>query len=129
MALKRVRRRRRASITSLIDVIFLLLLFFMLASTFSDFSEFEISSAESHDGVDSHPHVIKLLVTSNGVDLYGKTIHFENLSTELQALIRPESSSIVAVGVTEQATTQNLIDALSLIRTFENFEIVVEEPS
>ena len=43
-------RRRRLSMTSLIDVIFLLLLFFMLSSTFSKFSEVELSGTAGAGG-------------------------------------------------------------------------------
>ncbi|MBN9677562.1 ExbD/TolR family protein [Salipiger bermudensis] len=45
--MRKARRRRRLSMTSLIDVIFLLLLFFMLTSTFTRFSEVELTAAGS----------------------------------------------------------------------------------
>lgn len=129
MALRRVRRRRRASITSLIDVIFLLLLFFMLASTFSEFSEIEISSAASAKHAENDPHVIRVVVTDNGIDLEGKTVLLRNLSTELRNLDVPNGTSVIAVDVSDEATAQHLIDAVSLIRTFDEFDVMVMEPS
>lgn len=60
MALKRAYVRKRTSITSLIDVIFLLLLFFMLASTFTKFSEIEISSGSQSTSSVQNEDIIRL---------------------------------------------------------------------
>lgn len=129
MALRRVRRRRRASITSLIDVIFLLLLFFMLASTFSTFSEIDISSTASGSGVATDTPVLTLTVRANGLLLEDEPVRLDHLIHRLERLGSGEDTPIVAVTVTDDVTTQSLIDVLSELKRLPRLEVMVTEPT
>lgn len=129
MALRRVRRRRRASITSLIDVIFLLLLFFMLASTFSTFSEIDISSTASGNGEAADTTILTLTVGSNGLLLDDQPVRLDHLTHRVERLGSCEDTPIVAVSVIGDVTTQTLIDVLSQLKRMPRIEIMVMEPT
>tara|TARA_R100000935_G_scaffold37399_1_gene58449 strand:- start:1800 stop:2189 length:390 start_codon:yes stop_codon:yes gene_type:complete len=129
MALRRVRRRRRASITSLIDVIFLLLLFFMLASTFSTFSEIDISSTASGSEVTADTPVLTLTVRANGLLLEDEPVRLDHLIHRLERLGSGEDTPIVSVTVTDDVTTQSLIDVLSELKRLPRLEVMVMEPT
>ena len=123
--LKRQRTRRGASITSLIDVIFLLLLFFMLSSTFSHFSAVELAEAEG--GVVAVLEDIEALVLIVGpatVIIDGTTVRDE----EIFAMIADVSATMILVTPQEEATTQRLINVLSILKDLSGKSVrVVEE--
>ncbi|WP_084396627.1 biopolymer transporter ExbD [Henriciella aquimarina] len=129
MALRRIRRRRRASITSLIDVIFLLLLFFMLASTFSHFSEVELASVQSGPGETSDATGHTLLIGTHSLMLDHDRISREALAARLEALKRPEESPSIAVDVTGEVSTQELIDVLGIMARVPGLQVQVREPA
>ena len=124
MALKRTRPRRRASITSLIDVIFLLLLFFMLASSFSKFSEVEIASTTAAAGKTSDNPILILTVGTDTLLLDGKAVPLSHLAYRLD-----ESVPTVAVKLTDDVTTQTLIDVLAELKRTPWIEVLVVEPT
>ena len=130
MSLRVKRKRRGASITSLIDVIFLLLLFFMLASTFSQHSELElVASAESNAGSGADAsEVVRLLITPDRLEIDGHATDEAALLTTIKETM-PTPKSLIAVQLTEDVTTQRLIDILLIMKTMPDARILVEEPS
>ena len=129
MALKRTRPRRRASITSLIDVIFLLLLFFMLASSFSKFSEVEIASTPAAAGKTSDNPILILTVGTDTLLLDGKAVPLSHLAYRLEIHENDESVPTVAVKLTDDVTTQTLIDVLAELKRTPWIEVLVVEPT
>ncbi len=124
------RRARRLSLTSLIDVIFLLLLFFMLTSTFSRFSEIELS-ASGADGV-SQPsedrQIFFLRLSADRATLNGSEIALADIIaavTELRGNGTGEAALLVSVG--PDVTAQRLTDALSAAHGLNGVAITVLE--
>ena len=109
------RRRKRLSMTSLIDVIFLLLLFFMLTSTFSKFGEIELSAAGQGAGgqADVQPHFLSL--KPGGWFLNGVLVTAEDLPVSL-ADEGEAPEKLVLINLSEQTTSQELVDVLALLR-------------
>jgi biopolymer transport protein ExbD len=129
MALKRTRPRRRASITSLIDVIFLLLLFFMLASSFSKFSEVEISSTTAAAGQTSDNPILILTIGTDTLLLDGKPIPLSHLTYRLEIFENDNRVPIVAVKLVDEVPTQTLIDVLAELKRTPWIEVFVVEPT
>ena len=123
MALKQRQARKRASITSLIDVIFLLLLFFMLSSTFSRFSEIDISVAERQGGaLSSAAESAQLVIEVVGVSLGDERIVDEALPARLRALAADGTTTLTVVPA-DAVLTQRLIDVLTLMSNVPGLEI------
>lgn len=129
MPLETVRkRRRRLSMTSLIDVIFLLLLFFMLTSTFSKFGEVELQ-AHGHGGRaigETAPKAILSLSDStlrfNGVP---ETLETLRATISSQLAQTPTGTLLVLVSMTDDVTSQTLVDTLSLMRDLKGLHPVI----
>lgn len=114
------KRRKRLSMTSLIDVIFLLLLFFMLTSTFSKFGEIEFSAAAAGD---SEPDE-----TIRFVKLYANQILVDGTPAQLAQvaeMLRSDSSQIVLISLNPDATSQQLIDLLTVLASVEQLRTQV----
>jgi biopolymer transport protein ExbD len=108
-------RRRKISMTSLIDVIFLLLLFFMLSSTFSRFSEVELSSgAAGSDSQDITPAFVKL--TDQGITLNGRSIELDMLNEQVATLKDDAGINGLILSVDETASAQQFVDVLTAAR-------------
>ncbi|MEM1411966.1 MAG: biopolymer transporter ExbD [Pseudomonadota bacterium] len=128
MGLKRQKPRRRTSITSLIDVIFLLLLFFMLSSTFSRFSEIEISVAHAGaEGSIDSAQVRLLVIEAVGVSLGAEQLVDDELVERLSSL-KASGTTRLTVVPTEAVMTQRLIDVLTLAARVPGLEITLSEP-
>ncbi|MEM9403908.1 MAG: biopolymer transporter ExbD [Pseudomonadota bacterium] len=128
MALKARKPRKRASITSLIDVIFLLLLFFMLSSTFSRFSEIEITTAESSaEGTSGSSEQTGLVVQTVGVRLGEESVVDDDLVVRLSSL-RMSGATALTVTPADDVVTQRLIDVLVLTARVPGLEIYVSDP-
>lgn len=109
--------RRRMSMTPLIDVIFLLLLFFMLSSTFSRFSEIELSSAATGGNADERLFV---QLGPTRVVLNGQPLSLEELFDQVQA-------GQVLVSLDPGTTAQRLVDLLVPLRGREGLTVRVLE--
>jgi biopolymer transport protein ExbD len=108
------RKRRKLSMTSLIDVIFLLLLFFMLSSTFSRFSEVELSAASG--GAAPRADIKPLFLQLGAEDL---TLNGDPLDLAgLVAALPPEADSPVPLLISLRGgvTAQRLTDLLVALR-------------
>ena len=119
MALRRTRRRRQASITSLIDVIFLLLLFFMLASSFSKYSEIELSVVSATGSASQeHPDILRL--------------HIDRDQPDMLAQLRGRSlpaDAVLVVSLSDEATTQRMVDVLMDLNTVPDLRFRLLEPA
>ena len=102
--------------TSLIDVIFLLLLFFMLSSTFSKFSELEISTAASGNGASSHEPPFFLRLSSEKTNLNGREIPFDTLSSALKEEGDRDAPRTLLVSLADDVNAQRLTDLLVILR-------------
>ncbi|MBT3142410.1 biopolymer transporter ExbD [Phaeobacter gallaeciensis] len=121
MALKTgKRRRRRLSMTSLIDVIFLLLLFFMLSSTFSKYSEVELTAGGAGSTRSDDP-VRFIKMDGPRILLNGQDLALESLTQAFTA----DKQQTVLISLSDQTTSQHLIDLLNTLRPLSHIRAVV----
>jgi len=120
-------RRRGLSMTSLIDVIFLLLLFFMLSSTFTKFSEVQISgtSAGASASQNTPPLFVRLLPDT--VQMNGQTLDLETLPTAIAQRRSTHTQTILIAPQADTTTAQRLVDVLVLLAHLPDLNIVVLE--
>lgn len=109
--------------TSLIDVIFLLLLFFMLTSTFSKFSEVEISAAVPGADLASGTPPFFLQLGPETITLNGDLLTFDALGTS--ALGRAKEGSPLIVSLRGAVDSQRLIDLLVALRGLPALSITI----
>lgn len=106
------RRRKRLSMTSLIDVIFLLLLFFMLSSTFSRYSEVELTA-----GAPGAPSQTER--ATRFIKLDGDRVLVDGLETAMGAMaqtLTTETEQMLMLAFTDATSSQQLVDVLALLR-------------
>ncbi len=107
--------------TPLIDVIFLLLLFFMLSSTFSRFSEIELSSAAkgaARDAATIERFFVQLGATR--VALNGQPASLDDLDSQI-------STGQVLISLDPDTSAQRLVDLLVRLRGREDLTVRVLE--
>ena len=118
-------RRRRLSMTSLIDVIFLLLLFFMLSSTFSRFSEVELSAASGGGAAASQTKASFLQMGEETLRINGQDVALAALPDMFGAMA-PEADGLpVIVSLGDDVTAQRLTDVLVVLRSIDRLRISV----
>ncbi len=112
------RRRKYPSLTSLIDVIFLLLLFFMLSSTFSKYSEVEISSGNSGAGTGTNQPDFFVQLESEEWRINGRSVsQSEALSFFTERKSEEEQQAIVRIS--SNVTAQQMVDAVKVLNQAE----------
>ncbi|WP_282095284.1 ExbD/TolR family protein [Epibacterium ulvae] len=105
-------RRKRLSMTSLIDVIFLLLLFFMLTSTFSKFTELELTAAASGASGAADRDRLFLSLEENRLLLNGRVVPLADLATALPQ--QPQDTKpLILISLSNDASAQRLVDILT----------------
>ncbi len=119
MALK-TGKRRRLSMTSLIDVIFLLLLFFMLSSTFSKYSEVELTAGGAGSAQSDDP-VRFIKMDGPRILLNGQDLALEAITQAFTA----DKQQTVLISLSDQTTSQHLIDLLNTLRPLSYIRAVV----
>ena len=93
---KREKRKNVIGLTSLIDVIFLLLLFFMLTSTFTKFTEFDLSVATKGQTQPNATKPVFILALKNGsFDINGSPVASEDLEQHIDTLTREGSKNVI----------------------------------
>ncbi len=117
------RRRRKLSMTSLIDVIFLLLLFFMLTSTFSKFSEVELSAAGSGAPPPSDTPPLFLQLETGSLRLNGDALFMTDLA--MSTLAQAEEGTVLLVSLGKEVTAQRLTDLLVVLRGLPLLHVTV----
>ncbi|WP_076531053.1 biopolymer transporter ExbD [Roseovarius nanhaiticus] len=126
---RRSRRRGRLSMTSLIDVIFLLLLFFMLSSTFSKFSEIELTAGGSAPGGAAETPPLFLRLGQDDLSLNGQTTSLGALQTALgqsgPASVADDRPRTVLVSLGQDVTAQRLTDLLGALRGTEGISPLI----
>ncbi|MEP2715698.1 biopolymer transporter ExbD [Pseudophaeobacter sp.] len=117
-------KRSRMSMTSLIDVIFLLLLFFMLTSTFSKYGEVELMAAGQAEGVEERQ---KLFVSlgADSLELNGQPVDLTRIAGLIRSQPQDGSGHLVLISPKEEASSQQLVDLLAVLRSVENLQTVV----
>ncbi|MBL4725342.1 MAG: biopolymer transporter ExbD [Rhizobiaceae bacterium] len=110
-----IRRGRRLSLTSLIDVIFLLLLFFMLSSTFTKYSEVEITGGSSGFNASSLRPDIMINLTKAGWRINGVQISNETSELELMRLATLGAKTAVIL-IRDEVSSQMLVSAVETVR-------------
>lgn len=129
MALRRARRRRQASITSLIDVIFLLLLFFMLASSFSKYSEIELSVVSATGAAsEDHPEILQLHIDRDLLTLDGVALSQSDMLAQLRGRALP-ADAVLVVSLSDDVTTQRMVDVLMELNTVPDLRFRLLEPT
>ncbi|MEP5730423.1 MAG: biopolymer transporter ExbD [Sulfitobacter sp.] len=116
-------RRRKLSMTSLIDVIFLLLLFFMLTSTFSKFSEVELSADGSGAVVSSDSPPLFLQLDERALRLNGDPLTLETLAGSPLAEAEDGTSLLISLG--SGVNAQRLTDLLVALRDLPALRVTV----
>ena len=109
--------------TSLIDVIFLLLLFFMLTSTFSKFSEVELSAAGSGRVAASDAPPLFLQLGASELRLNGDPVDLGALG--LSALSEAEDGTTVLISIGAEVDAQRLTDLLVALRRLPALRVTV----
>jgi biopolymer transport protein ExbD len=110
------RKRRPLSMTSLIDVIFLLLLFFMLSSTFSKYSEVEVSSARAGSGSSAEKPQLFVQIDKEQWRINGVPVSPEQVPTHLSVYEKPDGETVKAIiRVSEDVTAQSMVDAIEML--------------
>lgn len=121
-------RQRKLSLTSLIDVIFLLLLFFMLSSTFSQFSEVELSTAGAGRATASEMRPIFVQLGESKLRVNARDVALEALPGALAALMEGDKGrALVSSGA--DVTAQRLTDLLLALRGVTGLQVQVLTPS
>ena len=109
--------------TSLIDVIFLLLLFFMLTSTFSKFSEVELSAAGSGAAAPSDVPPLFLQLGVDDLRLNGDPLDMGALA--LSPLSEAEDGTMLLVSLGAEVDAQRLTDLLVALRGLPALRVTV----
>lgn len=109
--------------TSLIDVIFLLLLFFMLTSTFSKFSEVELSAASSGAVTQSDVPPLFLQLGTNTLSVNGDALTIDMLGTS--ALGQADDGTVLLVSLGAEVDAQRLTDLLVALRGLPALRVTV----
>ncbi len=107
--------------TPLIDVIFLLLLFFMLSSTFSRFSEIELSSATAGGTAAGEP------TERVFVQLGAERLTLNGAPTSLDELAKQVETGQVLVSIDTDTSAQRLVDLLVRLRGRDGLSVTVLE--
>lgn len=107
--------------TPLIDVIFLMLLFFMLSSTFSRFSDVEMSLSGGSSGGAPVDNAAFLRLREDAIDVNGAPLPFNDLVARLTEM----QAERVIVSVRSEVTAQRLTDLLVTLRAAPDVEIML----
>jgi len=109
--------------TSLIDVIFLLLLFFMLTSTFSKFSEVDLSAASSSTAAPSDEPPLFVQLGQNDLRLNGDVVALATIADS--ALADAKEGTVALVSLGENVDSQRLTDLLVALRGLPKLRVSV----
>ena len=118
-------RRRALSLTSLIDVIFLLLLFFMLTSTFTRFSEIQLSAAGSGAIALSDRPPLFLRLGAEALTLNGEETALSSLGSIVADLT--DGPTTLLVSPADGVTSQRLVDLLVALGQSPDLTVTVLE--
>jgi len=114
--------KKRLALTSLIDIIFLLLLFLMLTSTFSKFSEIELSVAATAAESNVSEKILFLRISAFRIDLNSDEVQINSLSKSIKSFTKNSKASLV-VSMDQDVTSQRLVDILGIVANIEGLSV------
>ena len=114
--------KKRLALTSLIDIIFLLLLFLMLTSTFSKFSEIELSVATTAAKNKVSEKILFLRVSAVRIDLNSGEVEMNSLAKSIKSFTQNAKASLV-VSMDQDVTSQRLVDILGIVANIEGLSV------
>ena len=114
--------KKRLALTSLIDIIFLLLLFLMLTSTFSKFSEIELSIASTASEKSVSEKILFLRVSALAVNLNSDEVQINSLSKSIRSLSGNTKASLV-ISLDQDVTSQRLVDILGIVNNIQGLSV------
>ena len=114
--------KKRLALTSLIDIIFLLLLFLMLTSTFSKFSEIELSIAATASEKSVSEKILFLRVSALAVNLNSDEVQINSLSKSIRSLSGNKKASLV-ISLDQDVTSQRLVDILEIVNSVKGLSV------
>ena len=114
--------KKRLALTSLIDIIFLLLLFLMLTSTFSKFSEIELSVATTAAKNKVSEKILFLRVSAVRIDLNSGEVEMNSLAKSIKSFTQNAKASLV-ISMDQDVTSQRLVDILGIVANIEGLSI------
>ena len=114
--------KKRLALTSLIDIIFLLLLFLMLTSTFSKFSEIELSVAATAAESNVSEKILFLRISTLRIDLNSDEVQINSLSKSIKSFTKNAKASLV-VSMDQDVTSQRLVDILGRVANIEGLSV------
>ena len=114
--------KKRLALTSLIDIIFLLLLFLMLTSTFSKFSEIELSVATTAAKNKVSDNILFLRVSAVRIDLNSGEVEMNSLAKSIKSFTQNAKASLV-ISMDQDVTSQRLVDILGIVANIEGLSV------
>ena len=114
--------KKRLALTSLIDIIFLLLLFLMLTSTFSKFSEIELSVAATAAESNVSEKILFLRISALRIDLNSDEVQINSLSKSIKSFTKNAKASLV-ISLDQDVTSQRLVDILGIVANIEGLSV------
>ena len=114
--------KKRLALTSLIDIIFLLLLFLMLTSTFSKFSEIELSVATTAAKNKVSEKILFLRVSAVRIDLNSGEVEMNSLAKSIKSFTQNSKASLV-ISMDQDVTSQRLVDILGIVANIEGLSV------
>ncbi len=114
--------KKRLALTSLIDIIFLLLLFLMLTSTFSKFSEIELSVAATAAESNVSENILFLRISALRIDLNSDEVQINSLSKSIKSFTKNSKASLV-VSMDQDVTSQRLVDILGIVANIDGLSV------
>ena len=114
--------KKRLALTSLIDIIFLLLLFLMLTSTFSKFSEIELSVAATAAESNVSEKILFLRISALRIDLNSDEVQINSLSKSIKSFTKNAKASLV-ISMDQDVTSQRLVDILGRVANIEGLSL------
>lgn len=114
--------KKRLALTSLIDIIFLLLLFLMLTSTFSKFSEIELSVATTAAKNKVSEKILFLRVSAVRIDLNSGEVEMNSLAKSIKGFTQNAKASLV-ISMDQDVTSQRLVDILGIVANIEGLSV------
>ena len=114
--------KKRLALTSLIDIIFLLLLFLMLTSTFSKFSEIELSVATTAAKNNVSENILFLRVSAVRIDLNSGEVEMNSLAKSIKSFTQNAKASLV-ISMDQDVTSQRLVDILGIVANIEGISV------
>ena len=114
--------KKRLALTSLIDIIFLLLLFLMLTSTFSKFSEIDLSVAATAAESNVSEKILFLRISALRIDLNSDEVQINSLSKSIKSFTKNAKASLV-ISMDQDVTSQRLVDILGIVANIEGLSV------